>query len=332
MGLDIHALKLLLSAKRRGVRFDRVLTFGRIELAVLPARAAELLHAEGLPDAELLALGREPAPWFAEPIFRALGATEIVSLDASAYQSASIVHDMNQPIPERYREQFDVVFDGGSIEHVFNFPVAIRNCMEIIRQGGSLFIHTAANNCMGHGFYQFSPELFYRVFAPVNGYRVERMILHGSGPYGSWYEVADPAVIHSRVELISFMPTQMLLHARRSEIVPIFAQAPQQSDYVEEWSGTCSGGPHLSRPIQRAGSRISGKFPPSLRRPESHSYGPPFLSHPVTPEHPLLQAYARLILRSVGSASSVGNMAPLLTRTQRRLAAHAPTPSRGVGC
>jgi SAM-dependent methyltransferase len=256
MGLDIHALKLLLSAKRRGVRFDRVLTFGRIELAVLPARAAELLHAEGLPDAELLALGREPAPWFAEPIFRALGATEIVSLDASAYQSASIVHDMNQPIPERYREQFDVVFDGGSIEHVFNFPVAIRNCMEIIRQGGSLFIHTAANNCMGHGFYQFSPELFYRVFAPVNGYRVERMILHGSGPYGSWYEVADPAVIHSRVELISFMPTQMLLHARRSEIVPIFAQAPQQSDYVEEWSGKENGAPAPAAPTSPG--RFSG--------------------------------------------------------------------------
>ena len=248
MGLDIHALKLLLSAKRRGIVFDRVLTFGRIELAVVPARAAEMLHAQGLPDAELLALGRQPGPWFAEPIFRALGATDIVSLDASAYQSASIVHDMNQPIPDRYREQFDVVFDGGSIEHVFNFPVAIRNCMEMLREGGSLFIHTAANNCMGHGFYQFSPELFYRVFAPVNGFGVERMILHGSGPYGSWYEVADPAVIHSRVELISFMPTQMLLHARRAKIVPIFAQAPQQSDYVEEWNDRETAAPKALSP------------------------------------------------------------------------------------
>lgn len=241
MGLDIHGLKLLLSARRRGIRFDRVLTFGRIELAVVPARAAELLSDAGLPAGEVRELGRQPGPWFAEPIFQALGASEILSLDASAYQSASIVHDMNQPLPAQYREQFDAVFDGGSIEHVFNFPVAIRNCMEMLKAGGSLFIHTAANNCMGHGFYQFSPELFYRVFSPANGFQVERMILHGSGPYGSWYEVSDPAVIHSRVELISFMPTQLLLHVRRTAVLPIFETAPQQSDYVEEWNTSTPG-------------------------------------------------------------------------------------------
>ena len=236
MGLDIHAVRLLLSAKRRGVSFDRVLTFGRIELAVLPARVAELLRAEGFPDAEVAALSAQPGRvWFAEPVFRALGAREVLSLDASAYQDASIVHDMNQPIPDTFKQQFDVVFDGGSIEHVFNFPVAIRNCMELVKKEGSLFIHTAANNCMGHGFYQFSPELFYRVFSDTNGYGVERMIIHGSGPYGSWYDVADPAVIQSRVELISFMPTQLLLQARRKAIVPIFSVTPQQSDYLVEW-------------------------------------------------------------------------------------------------
>ena len=242
MGLDIHGVRLLLGAKRRGVAFDRVLTFGRIELAVLPARVAEMLRAEGLPDAEVAARSsQEGAVWFAEPVFRALGAREVVSLDASAYQDASIVHDMNQPIADSFKGQFDVVFDGGSIEHVFNFPVAIRNCMELVKVGGALFIHTAANNCMGHGFYQFSPELFYRVFSDANGYAVDRMILHGSGPYGSWYEVSDPAVIKSRVELISFMPTQLLLHVRRKAAVPIFAQAPQQSDYVVEWKKESAG-------------------------------------------------------------------------------------------
>jgi hypothetical protein len=29
---------------------------------------------------------------------------------------------------------------------------------------------TPANNQMGHGFYQFSPELFFRVFSQENGY------------------------------------------------------------------------------------------------------------------------------------------------------------------
>ncbi|HAM72743.1 MAG TPA: hypothetical protein DCM86_13965 [Verrucomicrobiales bacterium] len=236
MGLDVHGLRLLLEAKRRGVAFDRTLTFGRIELAVIPSHAAALLEGEGLPGDEVAALASlPPSARFAEPVFRSLGAREILSLDASAYQSASVVHDMNQPIPEGMKSGFDLLFDGGSIEHVFNFPVAIRNCMELVKPGGSLLIHTAANNCMGHGFYQFSPELFYRVFSAANGYEVVRMILHGSGPLGSWYDVADPAVIRSRVELISFMPTQLLLHARRLSAGPILTTPPQQSDYVTEW-------------------------------------------------------------------------------------------------
>ena len=62
--------------------------------------------------------------------------------------------------------QFDVVYDGGTLEHVFNFPVALRNAMELLRPGGRLFtIHTCANNLCGHGFYQFSRELFYRTLS-----------------------------------------------------------------------------------------------------------------------------------------------------------------------
>jgi SAM-dependent methyltransferase len=235
---------MLLEARRRGTAFDRVLTFGRIELAVLPRQASDLLRAEGLSHENVAALAALPrSAQFAEPVFAALGAREVLSLDASAYQAASLVHDMNQPLPDSMKQGFDVVFDGGSIEHVFNFPVAIRNCMELLKPGGSLIIHTAANNCMGHGFYQFSPELFYRVFSPDNGFEVVRMVVHGSGPFGSWYDVADPAVIRSRVELISFMPTQLLLHVRRSRVVPIFARAPQQSDYVTEWDRPASVAP-----------------------------------------------------------------------------------------
>ncbi|MBI1842883.1 MAG: hypothetical protein HYR88_18745 [Verrucomicrobia bacterium] len=241
MGLDIHGLKLLLNAKQSGAPFDRVLTFGRIEMAVSPERAASLLRSRGFASQPVEALARSTPPWYAESVFEALGAKEVVSLDASPYQSASIVHDMNQPIEDRHKARFDVLFDGGSIEHVFNFPVAIRNCMELVKPGGSMIIHTAANNCMGHGFYQFSPELFYRVFSAANGYEVVRMIIHGSGPYGSWYDVSDPAAIRSRVELISFMPTQLLLHVRRLSLAPIFTVAPQQSDYVEAWGHTDPG-------------------------------------------------------------------------------------------
>ena len=33
---------------------------------------------------------------------------------------------------------------------------------------------TPANNFFGHGFYQFTPELFFRIFSAANGFEVER--------------------------------------------------------------------------------------------------------------------------------------------------------------
>jgi len=42
-----------------------------------------------------------------------------------------------------------VVIDSGSLEHIYNFPVAIANCMKMVKVGGSFFIFNMANNHMG---------------------------------------------------------------------------------------------------------------------------------------------------------------------------------------
>jgi hypothetical protein len=156
------------------------------------------------------------------------------------------------------KQQFGVVFDGGTLEHVFNFPVALQNCMEMLRENGRIFLHTPANNWCGHGFYQFSPELFYNVFSEENGFEVERMILHVVGPYGRWYEVASPQAIRSRVELFNSFPLQMLVQARRTRIVPLFSKAPQQSDYTPRWAEPSANSPN---PYAPARPRLAKNFP-----------------------------------------------------------------------
>ena len=145
---------------------------------------------------------------------------------------------MNQPVPDRLRGAFDTVIDGGTLEHVFNFPTAIKNCMELVRVGGHVLLHTPANNFCGHGFYQFSPELYFRVFSAENGFRLERMIAHEAYPHSPWYEVADPAQVGARVELIgSDHRVLLLIRARRIAETTIFAKPPQQSDYSVAWAG-----------------------------------------------------------------------------------------------
>ena len=63
------------------------------------------------------------------------------------------------------------------MEHLFDVKQVLSNYMNLVKIGGSLFICTNANNLCGHGFYQFSPEFFYRVFTEANGFAVESLCL-----------------------------------------------------------------------------------------------------------------------------------------------------------
>ena len=240
MGLDINAVQFLIDARRRGAEFGDVLTLGRQDLNVYPAKMAEVLESHGFPAA---AFKGDDKALYSEPCFQSLGAKGVSSMDASGFEGAGFIHDLNEPIGGELKERFDLVYDGGTLEHVFHFPMAMRNCMEMVKPGGHLFIHTITNNWCGHGFYQFSPELFFRALSPDNGFEVTRMVLHRVGPYGRWYEVSDPNAIRSRVELLTFTPVMLLIQAKRVKSVPIFARAPQQSDYTLRWQPANPGDP-----------------------------------------------------------------------------------------
>ena len=245
MGLDINAAQFLIAARKRGVRFDRTIMLGRQSLNVFPRTMVDLLRRNGLNPEKFKVAGLDCA--YAEPLFEALGARQTDAMDNSNFEGAQFVHDLNQPIPTDWKEKFDVVFDGGTLEHVFNFPVALRNAMELLRENGRLFIETPVNNLCGHGFYQFSPELFYRTLSEENGFQVERMVIHRVGPYGRWYEVSDPNAIRERVELITFTPMHLLVQARRIRCQSVFAQMPQQSDYTVLWQKAASATPQAIR-------------------------------------------------------------------------------------
>jgi SAM-dependent methyltransferase len=229
MGIDINTAKFLISAYEDGVRFENSLTLGRLSLFV-DEKNCKLLQKEldrVVPGhkASLISKG------WAEPLIRALGATQFDSMDKSDFEGATVLHDMNLPIAQEHHQKFDLVCDGGTLEHIFNFPTAIQNAMEMVKVGGHLIIQTPTNNWSGHGFYQFSPELYYRVLSEENGFRVKRMVIFEWGA-NKWYEVADPAKVRSRVYVVNGCRTSLLILAERVKAVPINQSAPQQSDYA----------------------------------------------------------------------------------------------------
>jgi SAM-dependent methyltransferase len=277
MGIGFHDLRLMWNARQAGACFDRMLTIGRQSLCVHPAEVELLTAARARTTQGAVELPSESLAFgaVAEPFLRAfLGATCVEALDYSDYEGAQHIHDMNEPVPEAMVGRFDVVFDGGTLEHIFNFPTAIANLMRMTKVGGRVFMSTPANNFFGHGFYQFSPELMFRVFAPENGFEIGAVqVVEARYPSPELtrnrtaYAVTDPAVVHSRVGLLNKRPVLMLVEARKIQHKPLFARAPLQSDYVTTWStAQANVKPAAPTSPSRAWrSRVSGVLPHALR-------------------------------------------------------------------
>lgn len=128
---------------------------------------------------------------FCEHLLLELGFEIVDSIDNSGYEGATIIADMNRPIA--IDKTYDLVFDGGTLEHIFNFPQAIENVINFLKIGGIFCSVTTNNNFSGHGFYQFSPELFYRVFREKYGMKILKIYLSIEGEdKNSWKEI-DPS-------------------------------------------------------------------------------------------------------------------------------------------
>ena len=256
MGIERNAAALLAKVRGDGVSFERTLMLGRQNVFLDPGDYRRLLGRLG-GTARAMPPAVPPAvpPTYAEDLFTALGASAVDSVDASTYEHATLVHDFNTPIPTAWHQQYDIVFDGGTLEHVFNFPTAVRNAMEALKAGGRFIGVSPLNSWSGHGFYQFSPELFWRTFSPDNGFSVVEMYVAGGD--GLCYSVIDPAVVRERVELCTQEPVLLMVHARRDRLVPLFAAPPQQSDYTVFWE---------AKPAAAPPPEVAWKTLPGIRR------------------------------------------------------------------
>jgi hypothetical protein len=235
MGLVYRNLWFLGEAKKKNVSFEKILTIGRQYLFV-SKEEVRLLSKKFGKNEQLSAFENDK---FADDFLaKLLDSKQVDSIDYSDYEGCKIVHDFNKPIQISLHQQYDVVIDGGSLEHIFHVPNAIENYMNLVKKGGSLFIFTTANNHLGHGFYQFSPEFFFNIFNESNGFELKDVLLEEHNfpsveldSNHKIYRVSNPFDVKSRVGLVSNKPSMIMLHAIRREIKPLFATFPIQSDY-----------------------------------------------------------------------------------------------------
>lgn len=237
MAIDSNFARFLIACQQGGVNFQKTLTLGRLNYYLSVKETRNVLRRFHLDESRFPDLLNYESSRYAETFFKALGAVQVDSMDASGFEGATVVHDLNKPIPDNLKNSFDVVCDGGTIEHVLNFPTVIRNCMQMVKVGGNLIIGTPANNNFGHGFYQFSPELWFRLLSPSQGFETKRIIAVEYGPRSRWYEVSDPETVRERVVMTNRYPVSLMILAKKLSDKPIFEIYPQQSDYVPRWEG-----------------------------------------------------------------------------------------------
>lgn len=231
MGLTIDCARFMMAGKKAGVSFEKTLTLGRQWCAMDREELKAIWRRAGLTNENRIA--RDGA--WADDVFHALGVSTLDVLDNSPYEGATFIQDLNRPIDTQFQDCYDVVFDGGVLEHIFNFPAAIENAMRLVKTGGHLIIHSISNNELGHGFYQFSPELYFRLLTKAHGFRIRSIVLVEMRVGGTrWYAVNDAAQLGARVCCINKNPLYILVLAQKIGAVPESLDV-QQADYVQAW-------------------------------------------------------------------------------------------------
>lgn len=243
MGVDLTVLDFLLKFKgtirgetlqlgRQGFHVSRDPMHGMIELA-------ETILRRYVPDANFDDV--HDGTGSTGKLFHFLGSRDIVAMDASDYEGAEIIHDLNTPVPDTLRSRFDTIFDGGTIEHVFSTQMAFDNVKRMLKPGGLFLSVNAANNQLGHGFYQFSPELMWRVFSQDAGYLVKLMQIVVLGGLPQPVDIPDPATVGRRLEIgMTEGPTYILVAAEKVRDGDP-NHLPQQSDYRSAWAKAGGG-------------------------------------------------------------------------------------------
>jgi len=235
MGVDLYVMDFLL--KFRGRALGDTLWLGRQGFHIHDDDVANsLLHSydEGLTIDKI-----KGKTGYCEEFFKYLGSATIRSLDFSDFEGAEIVHDLNLPAPQELINRFDCIFDGGTLEHVFDIRTALLNVKKMLKVGGLLLMVDGANNFLAHGLYQFSPELLWRAFSRRNGFEIELMQLVDVVGKPSPRDVPDPAVLGRRSEVtMSTARTYLLMAARKTLEISDAEQKVYQSDYVAAWDAS----------------------------------------------------------------------------------------------
>ena len=219
MALTFHTFKFLEKLKKNNLNFGETLTIGRLN---------NLLEKE---DFKLLNIQIDQNVYADKLLKQHFNLLSLNALDYSSFEDADIIHDLNIPL-ENSNKQFNTIIDFGTSEHVFNVTECLKNISNLCKINGHIVHCLPANNNCGHGFWQFSPELFFNIYDNTNGFDETEIFLINLFDKKNWYKI-NKQKIGERLELNSKEPLYLLVKTKK--IGKNLYQNINQSDYEQQW-------------------------------------------------------------------------------------------------
>jgi hypothetical protein len=228
MGIGINELNFLIYIKNKK-QLGNVLTIGRQEIHLEKSRVVSALTKmeRGNPYIH---------NQYCEDMLRDnFGAISVESIDNSNYENATHVFDLNKIIDNKILKEYDTIIDFGCTEHIYNISNALENITNLCKIEGQILHIVPANNMCGHGFWQFSPELFLSLYSIKNGYKNTEIYLNNDSDFKIWYKVKEPEK-GERINIKSTTKSNLYIIVKTIKSVKtINDKNIQQSDYVELW-------------------------------------------------------------------------------------------------
>ena len=227
MGLDLCGLDIIKMATKYCKNISTVLTLGR-QGVYISQESFNTKSAHGYSE-------------YSEEFFKHLGATVVDSIDYSDFEGCTIVHDMNKPV--HVSKKYNFIFDGGCIEHIFNIPQVFDNIIQLLEIGGIFCSATVNNNFSGHGFYQFSPEVFIQIFQKEYGMELlELYLAEVDSEPSTWVNVKTSEYYRQNFTFNSIKPVYILTIAQKifDSTTTLLNKSPQQNSYKIDWGKNIS--------------------------------------------------------------------------------------------
>ena len=219
MALTFHTFKFLQKIEEEIKPMGNVLSIGRINNLILKDEYKKL------------SIDKSNDIYADKILLENFNIDSLESLDYSDFEGANIIHDLNLPI-EGINKKFNTILDFGTSEHIFNIIQNLINISKLCEINGNIIHSLPANNNCGHGFWQFSPELFFNLYQKKNGFDKTVIYLVNLHDKKNWY-VINRQNASERLELNSSEPLYIFVKTKKIDEANF--KNIHQTDYEFQW-------------------------------------------------------------------------------------------------